>query len=128
MSSIRLSAFSPATRSTEATLTKPSSVISIAAPVSSVIARMVTPPLPITSRILAGSIFNVKIRGAKSDISLRAVDNSAFMFSKICSLPPLACSSALDIISGVMPWILISICSAVTPESVPDTLKSISPK
>ena len=31
-------------------------------------------------------------------------------------------------ISLVMPWILMSICSAVTPRSVPATLKSMSPR
>ncbi len=31
-------------------------------------------------------------------------------------------------ISRVIPWILMSICSAVTPSSVPATLKSMSPR
>ncbi len=31
-------------------------------------------------------------------------------------------------ISLVMPWILMSICSAVTPPVVPATLKSMSPR
>ncbi|CFO82723.1 Uncharacterised protein [Bordetella pertussis] len=31
-------------------------------------------------------------------------------------------------ISLVMPWILMSICSAVIPVSVPATLKSMSPR
>ena len=31
-------------------------------------------------------------------------------------------------ISSVMPWILMSICSEVTPSEVPATLKSMSPR
>ena len=40
----------------------------------------------------------------------------------------LACARATCMISLVMPWILISICNAVTPVEVPATLKSISPR
>ena len=40
-------------------------------PVSSVIARMTAPPLPMTSRIFSGSIFIVMIVGAHSDIFSR---------------------------------------------------------
>ena len=36
--------------------------------------------------------------------------------------------SATSMISLVMPWILMSICSAVMPRSVPATLKSMSPR
>ena len=42
--------------------------------------------------------------------------------------PALACSSAWRMISSVMPAILMSICSEVTPFSVPATLKSMSPR
>ncbi len=51
----------------------PSSVMSIVVPVSSVIERMVAPPLPMTSRILSGWILMVSRRGAYSLISVRAV-------------------------------------------------------
>ena len=40
----------------------------------------------------------------------------------------MACASASDMISVVMPLILMSICRAVMPLSVPATLKSISPR
>jgi hypothetical protein len=40
----------------------------------------------------------------------------------------LACVSATCMISLVMPWILMSICRAVMPLSVPATLKSMSPR
>ena len=42
--------------------------------------------------------------------------------------PSRACASATAMISLVMPWILMSICSAVMPRSVPATLKSMSPR
>ena len=42
--------------------------------------------------------------------------------------PSRACDSATAMISFVMPWILMSICSAVMPRSVPATLKSMSPR
>ena len=40
----------------------------------------------------------------------------------------LACARATCMISLVMPWILMSICSAVMPLVVPATLKSMSPR
>ena len=40
----------------------------------------------------------------------------------------LAWASATCMISLVMPWILMSICRAVTPAVVPATLKSMSPR
>ena len=42
--------------------------------------------------------------------------------------PSFAWSSATRMISSVMPAILMSICSEVTPWSVPATLKSMSPR
>ena len=54
-------------------MTVPSSLMSIVAPVSSVIERIVVPPLPMTSRILSGWIFIVIRRGANSLISVRGV-------------------------------------------------------
>ena len=42
--------------------------------------------------------------------------------------PPLAWLRATFMISSVMPAILMSICSEVTPTSVPATLKSMSPR
>ena len=50
--------------STAATLTKPSSSISILAPVVSLISLITAPPLPITSRILSLWTWNVVIVGA----------------------------------------------------------------
>ena len=46
----------------------------------------------------------------------------------MCMRPSRACDSATAMISLVMPWILMSICSAVMPRSVPATLKSMSPR
>ena len=42
--------------------------------------------------------------------------------------PSCAWASAIRMISSVMPEILMSICSEVTPRSVPATLKSMSPR
>ena len=64
-------AFSAASASTAAMEMVPSSSMSILAPVSSIIPRITLPPVPITSRILSGSIFIVTMRGAHLDISSR---------------------------------------------------------
>ena len=53
---------------------------------------------------------------------------SVFAISpRMCSRPARAWSSALLMISEVMPVTLMSICSAVMPCAVPATLKSMSP-
>ena len=59
-----------------AIITVPSSLISISAPVSAVIFWMVSPPLPMTSRILSGLIWMASTRGAYGLISLRGFGNS----------------------------------------------------
>ena len=128
ISAIRRCASAPASELVQAILTVPSSSISMVVPVSSVKARMTAPPLPITSRIFSGLIFMVIIRGANADISVFALLMASFMIPKICLRPSLACARATCIICVVMPVILMSICSAVIPSSVPATLKSISPK
>ena len=125
---MRLRAASLAVLSLEKILTVPSSSMSMVVPVSSVMARMVAPPLPITSRILSGWILMVVMRGAYSDISARGAASTPFIFSRICIRPAFACSSATCMISLVMPSILMSICKAVTPSVVPATLKSMSPR
>ena len=125
---MRLRAFSAAALSTEKILIVPSSSISIVAPVSSVIARMVVPPLPMTSRILSGWILMVVIRGAYSDISGLDDMITSFILPRMCMRPVRACARATSMISLVIPLILISICSAVTPLAVPATLKSMSPR
>ena len=62
----------PAAPSTDAILTVPSFSMSIVAPVSSVIARITEPPLPITSRIFSGSIFDRDDRRRPRRTSSRA--------------------------------------------------------
>ena len=89
---------------------------------------MTTPPLPITSRILSGLILILMMRGAKVESSLREPSIACFMISRICSRASRAWSSATFMISLVIDSILMSICSAVTPFSVPATLKSMSPR
>ena len=58
----------------------------------------------------------------------RGLSKTAFIASRIVKRPSLACPKAISIISLVIPSILISICKAVIPFSLPATLKSISPK
>ena len=106
----------------------PSSSISIEAPLSSVIDLIVDPPLPITSLTFSGSTFMVTMAGAFSETSALDLPITLFISSRIWSLASLAWSKAVSIISSVIPWILISIWRAVTPASVPATLKSISPR
>ena len=128
ISAIRRCASAPCSELVHAIFTVPSSVISMLVPVSSVNARMTAPPLPITSRILSGLIFIVMMRGAKADISVFALLIAVFIIPKMCARPSFACAKATCIICEVIPVILISICSAVIPSSVPATLKSISPR
>ena len=70
---------------TDAILTVPSFSMSMVVPVSSVIARMTAPPLPMTSRIFSGSIFIVMIVGAHSDIFWRGVERTLFISPRMCS-------------------------------------------
>ena len=118
----------PDAPSTDAIRTVPSFSISTEAPVSSVMARITAPPFPMTSRILSGSILMVMMVGAHSLISSRGALMTLFISPRMCRRASRAWSSALFMISRVMPWILMSICSAVTPSSEPATLKSISPR
>ena len=126
--SMRRRASRPAAASTEAIFTVPSSLTSMVAPVSSVSDRMTLPPLPMTSRIFSGWILNEMIRGANTDMSARVAASVAFIRSRMWSLPSRACTRAVSMISRVIPSILMSICSAVTPSLVPATLKSMSPR
>ena len=64
MSSMHFFAASQAAASAEAMWMVPSSSMSIFAPESATIFWMTEPPLPMTSRILSGSIFMVIILGA----------------------------------------------------------------
>ena len=52
--------------------------------------RMVTPPLPMTSRILSGSILNDTMRGACSDIWVRGDAMARFISPRMCSRASLA--------------------------------------
>jgi len=95
--------------------------MSIVQPVSSVSARMVAPPLPMTSRIFSWLIFIVYRRGANCDTSALAPPTASTILARMCRRASLACASATCMISLVMPWILMSICSAVMPPCVPAT-------
>ncbi len=120
-------AFCVLSSSVEAMSTRPSSWTSILQPVRSTIERIVLPPGPMMSRILSLLIVMVRMRGAYGEMFSRGASIEACIASKISSRALRACSSALDMISLVMPPILMSICSAVMPSRVPATLKSMSP-
>ena len=101
--------------------------MSTLAPETSTISLITFPPDPITSLILSEGTFIVSILGAwieKSDVP----DKAVFISFKMWIRPTFAWSNAFSIMSGVIPAILISICSEVIPASVPATLKSISPR
>ena len=83
--------------------TSPSSVISILAPVSSIILLITFPPEPITSLILSGSILIVAIFGAYSDNSALGASIADLITSSIWNLAALACSRAVFIISSSIP-------------------------
>ncbi len=125
---MRCIACSARAASAEATVIVPSSAMSMVVPVSSVSARIVAPPLPITSRIFSGLIFIVYRRGANGLSSSLAPPTASTMRARMCRRASLAWASATCMISLVMPWILMSICSAVTPVVEPATLKSMSPR
>src|SRR3546814_5862431 len=119
--SIRALAACAAMALAEAMTMVPSSWISIWVPVSLVIAWITEPPLPITSRILSGWILMVIRRGAKSESSGRGAVSAPAISPRMCRRPCLAWASATFMISSVMPWILMSICRAEMPPSVPAT-------
>ena len=106
----------------------PSSLMSTLAPEVSTISRITLPPEPITSRILSVGMVIVSMRGAWAENSRRPSDSALAISPRMCIRPSLACASAFSMISGVMPWTLMSICSEVMPFSVPATLKSMSPR
>ncbi len=89
--------------------------------------RIVLPPGPMTSRIFSVGMRIVTMRGAKLEICSRGAASAAAILSRISKRPWRACSSALRMMSIVMPLTLMSICSAVMPARVPATLKSMSP-
>ncbi len=90
--------------------------------------RITTPPLPMTSRILSGLIFILMMRGAKLDSSVREPSMACFMICRIPKRASRAWSSAIFMMPLPIDSIFKSICSAVTPVSVPATLKSMSPR
>ena len=83
--------------------------MSILAPVTSQISRITLPPVPMTSRILSRGMEKAVILGACSLIPSRALDNALSMLSRMWSRPSRACSSAVRMISSVIPVILMSI-------------------
>ena len=69
----------------------------------------------------------VMMRGANVDMAVRESPSVLAISPRMCMRPARACSSALTMISELIPVTLMSICSAVMPLAVPATLKSMSP-
>ncbi len=80
------------------------------------------------SRIFSGLILMVMMRGAKLLISVRLVAMTASILSRMAIRASWAFWRPWRMIASLMPFTLMSICSAVTPSRVPVTLKSMSPK
>ena len=89
---------------------------------------MFLPPGPMMRPIFSVGTFREMTLGAKSEMSLRGCEMVWFMIPRMCSRPSRACPSAFWRISALTPSILMSICRAVMPSSVPATLKSMSPR
>ena len=106
----------------------PSSWMSMEAPVSSWMPRTTLPPEPMTSRILSTGILMVSMRGAVSFISARGPSMVSSMAARMKARPSWACFRARARISTDRPFALLSICRAVMPLGVPQTLKSMSPR
>ncbi|MND02892.1 hypothetical protein D3C83_224520 [compost metagenome] len=68
------------------------------------------------------------MRGAFLETVSRALLRAFSISLRIWRRPSRACPSAIFMISSVIEVILMSIWSAVTPRSVPATLKSMSPR
>ncbi len=68
------------------------------------------------------------MRGAVCDTPSRAPVSALAISPRMCRRPSRAWSSAIFMISAVIDVILMSICRAVMPWSVPATLKSMSPR
>ena len=108
-------------------VTRPSSLMSMVAPVSLVILLMVSPPLPMIAPILSGLTMSFSILGAYGDNSGFGVAMTEIMWSRMCARPALLCSMAVFRILTGRPWTFMSIWRAVIPFAVPVTLKSMSP-
>ena len=74
----------------EAIMTRPESSISISTPVSAMIMLIVSPPLPMTSRILSGLIMSLEIRGACAATSGRGSGRTSSILARINARPSLA--------------------------------------
>ena len=76
----------------------------------------------------SGWILADTMRGACAASSSRGAEIAWRIVPRMLSRASRAWASAVRRISVVTPVILMSICSAVTPASVPATLKSMSPR
>ena len=90
--------------------------------------RTTLPPLPMTSRILSTGMWMVSMRGAVSRISPRGAGDLGEhrVENERAALARLLESAGEDVDRQALA--LLSICKAVMPFSVPQTLKSMSPR
>ena len=109
------------------TKTVPSCSTSTCAPVASIMELIIFPPGPMTSRILSGFIFRLKILGASPESSARGLEIAFSITSIIFPLAAFASARTSFKISSVTPRIFTSIWTAVMPSEVPAVLKSMSP-
>ena len=112
----------------EAMETVPSSSMLMTVLVRLVMSRMTLPPGPMMSLMRSGLILTETIRGAHRLISVRGLGSTSSILPRMWSRPSRAWSRAWDMISWVSPGHLMSIWMAVMPFSVPQTLKSMSPR
>ncbi len=73
--------------------------------------------------LVHGDLDRDDLRRERGNLGARLAGWSSFMTERMCRRPLRACSRALVMISGVTPLILMSICRAVMPVSVPGDLE-----
>ena len=95
--------------------------------VSSMMDRIVLPPGPMMAPIFSVSILMDVMRGAYWLRSDRTSVIASRIRSRMWSRPSRAWANASAMMAKLMPVLFMSIWSAVTPPSVPATLKSMSP-
>mmetsp|Transcript_10459 Transcript_10459/g.27697 ORF Transcript_10459/g.27697 Transcript_10459/m.27697 type:complete len:241 (-) Transcript_10459:1426-2148(-) len=94
---------------------------------SSMMARIVFPPGPITLPMDETGTARLIILGTVDGSSVRGPGSAACICSRICKRPCLACSSARSSVSTARPSHLMSSWKVEMPLSSPATLKSMVP-
>ncbi len=108
--------------------TVPSSSMLISQPVSATMPLMFLPPGPMSWPILSTGILTVSMRGAYWLSSVRGAASALCMTSRICVRSRFASWIASTMIECETPGSFRSSWKPVMPASVPQILKSMSPK